>query len=310
MLYADDDVDLCEAHIVNKAFGASSLSTVQRKDVDGFYGSVFESDFVDLKDRGRKSADVLADRALAKRFRPKIMAAGRPIDYYMPTGPIPPEHTRVILGGPHGDVAFVLKAPPDEVAALSSADWTVAVEKDVRIPALVSTLKAAHLTLFEMLGYTYALSAGGHFLGHDVLGKFFLENRGKAKSEVLARASLHFREFAHMMRPMLGVPDSFKGTAEEKAVYVCERGSIRWGMIVMVRTTPGPLHAVLVPVLEDPVAAPIFMNFLRGSTDEPFAARLAWFRGDRWEAATETVNAHWPKTGVLYPEMEATATTS
>jgi hypothetical protein len=207
-------------------------------------------------------------------------------------------------------VAFALKAPPDEVAALSSAEWTVAMEKDVRIPALVATLKAAHLTMFEMLGYTYALSAGGHLLGHDVLGKFFLENRGKAKSEVLASAFLHFREFAHMMRPMLGVPDTFKGTAEEKAVYLCERGSIRWGMIVMIRTTPGPLHAVLVPVLEDPVAATVFMNFLRGSTDEPFAMRLAWFRRDRWEAATETVNAHWPRTGVLYPDQAPTATTS
>lgn len=278
--------------------------------MDAFYGSAFEAEFVDLKDHGRKAADVLADRALARRLRPRIVAAGRPIEHYVPTGPIPAKHTRVILGGPHGDVAFALKAPPDEVAALTSAEWTVAVEKDLRIPALVSTLKAAHLTLFEMLGYTYALSAGGHFLGHDVLGKFFLENRGKPKRDVLAKAFHRFREFAHMMRPMLGVPDTFRGTAEEKAVYVCERGSIRWGMIVMVRTTPGPLHAVLVPVLEGPVAATIFMSFLRSSTDEPFAVRLAWFRGDRWEAAFETVNAHWPKTGVLYPEKGAVSTTS
>jgi hypothetical protein len=100
VLYRDQDVELCEAHIVNKAFGASSLWTVQRKDVDGFYGSMFESEFVDLKDRGREPADAIRNRALTKRFRPKIVAAGRSIDYYMPTGPIPAEHTRVICGGP------------------------------------------------------------------------------------------------------------------------------------------------------------------------------------------------------------------
>jgi hypothetical protein len=182
------------------------------------------------------------------------------------------------------------------------------VEKDLRIPALVSTLKAAHLTLFNMLGYSYAISAGGHFLGHDVLGRFFLENEGRPKADVLASAYPYFREFAHMMRPMLGVPDSFRGTAEEKAIYLCERGAIRWGMIVMVRTGPGPLHSVLVPLLEDLVAANVFVSFLRGATDDAFATRLAWFRGDRWEAAGETVTARWPKTGVLYPEEPAVAT--
>jgi len=75
-------------------------------------------------------------------------------------------------------------------------------------------------------------------------------------------------------------------------------------MIVMVRTMPGPLHSVLVPLLDTPVAVEIFMKFIRGATDELFTARLAWFRGDEWEAATEVVNAHWPKTGVLYRQSQ------
>jgi len=46
ILYQDDNAELCEAHIVNKAFAESDRSsTVQRTDVDNFYGRCFEADF-------------------------------------------------------------------------------------------------------------------------------------------------------------------------------------------------------------------------------------------------------------------------
>ena len=41
ILFADEDVDLCQAHVVNEAFrGADRAWTVQRADVDSFYGSI------------------------------------------------------------------------------------------------------------------------------------------------------------------------------------------------------------------------------------------------------------------------------
>jgi hypothetical protein len=307
ILYADHDVELCEAHIVNEAFGASSRWTVQRKDVDGFYGSIFESDFVDMKHRGRGISAAMTDRAVAKRLKPQVVVNGRSVDYYTATGPVPPEHTRLTLVGPQGQIPIVLKLRPEEVAALKTAPWRLEIAKDLRIAALVSTLKAAHLTLFQMLGYRYALSPGGRFLGDSVLGRFFLKNAGRPKAAVLAAAHAHFREFAHMMRPLPDMPESFKGTAEEQAVWVWESGGIRWGMVVMVRTTPGPLHAVLVPIMTSPVAAETFMRFLQGSSDERITARLTYFRGDHWEGAMETVTHHWPKTGMLYPEEPGAA---
>lgn len=308
MLYADEDVELCQAHIVNRAFGASSRWTVQRKDVDGFYGSAFESDFLDLKHRARTIPELMADRGLAMRFKPQIMLEGRPVEYYAGgAGPVPPQHTRLVLDGPLGQVPVVLKLSPEELAAKTKAHWGLSMERDLRVPALVSALKAAHLTLFDMLGYTYALSAGGHFLGHDVLGSFFLKNAGQPKAAIVGAAHAHFREFVHLMRPLLGVADTFKGTADEKAVWVCERGSIKWGMVVMVRTMSGPLHAVLVPLLESPIAANVFMRFLQGSSDEAIVVRLTYFRGDRWEAAKETVTHQWPKSGILFPEEAGAA---
>jgi len=81
-------------------------------------------------------------------------------------------------------------------------DWQISVEKDLRLPALVSLLKAAHLTLFEMLRYRYVLSAVGHFMGQSILGKFFLQNEGLAKQAVIANAYGHFREFMNLVRPV------------------------------------------------------------------------------------------------------------
>src|SRR5215213_1188216 len=50
ILLVDEQVELCRAHIVNQAFAASSRRwTVQRKDVDNFFGSAFESAFLALQ---------------------------------------------------------------------------------------------------------------------------------------------------------------------------------------------------------------------------------------------------------------------
>ena len=192
--------------------------------------------------------------------------------------------------------------PPKEVAALAGADWRIEMKKDVRIPAFVSLLKAAHLTLFHMLGYRCALSAGGYFLGRTILGDFFLANRGRPKTEVVANARPYFREFAHMLRPVQGARATFKGTADDRILLLCEKGTIRWGLVVLVRTSPDSVASVLVPLLDSPVAARVFLNFLQGSSDEEITTRLSWFRGDCWQSAMETTTHLWPKTGILYPD--------
>jgi hypothetical protein len=51
ILFRDEPVDLCQAHIA--AFHDSSRAgTVQRADVDNFVGSVFEADFVAMQHEG------------------------------------------------------------------------------------------------------------------------------------------------------------------------------------------------------------------------------------------------------------------
>src|SRR5207244_1558418 len=87
VLFRDEDVELCAAHIINKDFPKTSRRwTVQRKEVDSFYGTYFESDFVDVNMyRGKGSAvNVLMgeDKDRIKRVKLEIRKNDKKVDYY------------------------------------------------------------------------------------------------------------------------------------------------------------------------------------------------------------------------------------
>ena len=123
-----------------------------------------------------------------KHLRPRTYVNGKLVGHYVPKGPVPPEHVEIRIPRPNRPMRLALKLQPNEMQQSERIFLEVGIEKDCRMPALVSTLKAAHLVVFEMLGYRYSLSAGGVFLGHTVLGKFFMENEGLDKQHVLANA--------------------------------------------------------------------------------------------------------------------------
>ncbi|HXY14449.1 MAG TPA: hypothetical protein VEI26_08120 [Terriglobales bacterium] len=303
ILFRDEKVPLCCAHIVNAAFSASDRGwTVQRADVDNFYGSAFEGDFVDIQHRGPQLTDsVLGHPVLSRKLRPKIMIGGEQVEHFVANGPVPPHFTEVRIDGPNGPIRLGLKIHPDD--ALKTSQWQIAIEKDIRLPALVSTLKAAHLTLFEMLGYRYALSAGGYFLGHDVLGKFFVSNKGRSKADVVANGLSHFREFANMMRPLLSPPPDLKGTADDRFVFVCRcDGDTPWAFIVFVKTSH-LVHSVLVPVLESESAAGRFMAFLKGKGCRIRANRCR-FDGKNWYGAKDYEFLNWPTADIEEPVFQ------
>jgi len=70
VLFVDEDAALCKGHVVSQAFPSSTRRwTVQRKDVDSFYGSYFETDFQALLYReGGTPASVLFDKKLSRSF--------------------------------------------------------------------------------------------------------------------------------------------------------------------------------------------------------------------------------------------------
>src|SRR5580704_2185680 len=158
IVFRDEDVELCQGHIVNRAFPKSGRNwTVQRRDVDNFYGHYFEGDFVDIQYHGGPSLDqIIVDPDLSKKLRPEILLDNKVVRHFVAHDPVPDHFTEAIVGGPYGEIRLGLKIHPDDAATAISKGCQIAIEKDIRLPALVSLLKAAHLTLFEILGYRYA----------------------------------------------------------------------------------------------------------------------------------------------------------
>ena len=153
--------------------------------------------------------------------------------------------------------------PPSEVMSAARRKWEIVVSEDIRVQALVSLIKGAHLTLFELLGYRYALSAGGRFVGRDILGEFFTQNRSLRKSEVFDNALAFFREFEHMVRPVESLTIDVAGTVTDRQLFVCTgSGGIAWALIVLIKTS-AKLHAVMIPVFDELDAVPAFFKVSR-----------------------------------------------
>jgi hypothetical protein len=255
---------------------------------------MFEADFLTLQYRDKKNLlDSLGNAALGRLLRPRIFFKGDELEYYAPTKILPAAHSRIVVEQEgKRPVPLVIKLAPAQLLSGIDTDLDIRIEKDIRLPALVSLLKAAHLTMFDMLGYRYALSSGGHFLGHDILGAFYQANRQHDKTVVLSAANIHFREFVNLVRPILSAPPAFNGTATDKCLFVCTGSPKPWAFMALIKTGEH-MHGVLVPILEDAEGAARFASMLKSSTPR-FEVRLARYEGSRWEMETNSRMIEWP----------------
>lgn len=297
ILFVDEETELCKAHIVNKAFAAASRRwTLQRKDVDNFFGTMFEGTFVDLQfNEPGVASKALVQPDLYRRFRPKILLDGVEVEHFVATGPVPKAFAELQLELDRGSVRLGLKMPKECLAVNTDPDLQFEVSRDLRVPAVVSILKAAHLTMFELLGYTYALGPGGAWLG-QVLGTFYLQNTGRAKEDVLRNAVGHFGPLAAMVRPVTAAPAAITGTVDDRWVHLCWSDDATdrtpWGIVVYVRTGD-TLHAVLLPALEHQVGADRFAQFL-GTQGDVFEVSIARFVDTHWTVQKERRSVQWP----------------
>lgn len=297
ILLVDDDTALCKGHVVSQAFPDSTRRwTVQRKDVDNFYGSHFEADFTALLYKeGGTPASVLFDKKLSRSFDVTITVDGEPVDHYFAKGDIPGHFTRFELyKDDGGSVLLGLKMDPETTFEKADLQWETWVSKDFRVPALVSLIKAGYLTLFSMLGYRYALSAGGLLVGHHVLGQFFKRNVEKPKQAVLDESREFFGPYVHMVRPVTKTKLQLAGTAADGSMFLCTSFSGEpWATVVFIKTSR-QLHAVLLPLTESEAAYRTFVSFLRND-ETTLRANFLKFERDHWTANPKPVTLEWPK---------------
>ncbi|RYZ77740.1 MAG: hypothetical protein EOP06_30170 [Proteobacteria bacterium] len=186
---------------------------------------------------------------------------------------------------------------------LDESKFEVEYKRDVRVQMVATLIKAAHLTMFELLGYNYALRAAGEYIGHQILGKFFIENKGKSRSEVALAAHSHFREFATMVRPIFHPDFEPQGTIEDNYLHFCVGGSGQyWAMIVFVKTGE-MVHGVLLPTFDTVDTISTFLDFLQNENEEIHVSNSRFnVELSQWEIAPKVNRLTWPKKGTLYPE--------
>lgn len=178
-------------------------------------------------------------------------------------------------------------------------DWELVVERDCRLPALVSLIKSAYLGLFRMLGYRYALSASGLAVGRAILGRFYEENAGKAAHQAQEAAREFFRPYRHMVRPIVSmgeVGEPPRGTVEDGRAGACFGSSgRRFALMVWVRVGEA-LHAVLLPEIKHPDSAEAYWAFLNDGR-ETLMINEARFdsEGEQWLVSDRAITARWPK---------------
>lgn len=299
ILYVDEPVPLCRAHIVNRAFaGAPRNWTVQRRDVDSHFGSRFEADFTLLAHKDRiLGGDGFGDRQVAKRLTTRVLAGEEEIPHFLATGPPVAGFTPLQMVD-SGRLVY-LKMPPEEVDRRLEENWSIETTADLRVGAAISLVKSAHLTLFSLLGYRYVFSAGARLIGWDLLGAIFKDTIRCTRQQAQERAKERLREWVHVVRPILSDISEFEGTIVDRLMLVAWTASGRpWAAIVKVPIGEGASFGVLLPCCDGPDELVTYLDFLKSGKDE-IRVKLARLvddqEGGRLEVSEKEYPLNWPK---------------
>jgi hypothetical protein len=219
ILLKDDKAEMIRGHIVNEPLKSSNEWVPQRKDVDGFFGSVVEPEFIQIiQDRERDPLEIWFEKGLRKKHRPKLMIDGETIDHYFPKNSqhLVPGHTGLIVTDNKENpiCKLALKVPPERLIEAKEGQIELVVERDYRPSVIAALLKSAHLTLFKIMGYQHVLSATGLLLA-DILRQFFCEHDGKhGVSE--KKVERYFLRYESMVTPLIVENDAWlRGTIED-----------------------------------------------------------------------------------------------
>jgi hypothetical protein len=229
-----------------------------------------------------------------------LLREGNPVEYFYPRGEVPQQFSRVYLAGLDPSTSLGIKMHPSDVVAAAEERWEIEVSGDIRLPMLVSTIKAAHLSIFKTLGYQYALRPAGRFVGYDILGRFFLLHQSTPKRDLPTQTGRFFGEFVHMVRPVISTTIGAQGTVTDRLMFLCMGGSgIPWAFIVLVRTDE-QMYGVLIPSFEGPDQVGAFLGFL-DNMNSSIQVKTCRFEGDKWQVSQGTMPMTWPKDGTLLP---------
>jgi len=270
MLHEDQPAELCMGHVINSACPDSFRGrVVQRKDVDGWYGAVFEAEFTtNVLVRAMGIEKAMQDPSVRKKATVRILVGEEELEYYEDNGIDVPGHTLMAIHFGQGDpVLLRIKKSKEELDTLRAKGIqpTFVIGKDARIPAFVTLVKMAYLSLFRLLGYSYALNPDGKRIGHDLLGNFFRKHETQTVQEARKAATNFFRPYLNMMRMVSGFTGKGTdpvGTVEDRLLSACVApNKTIFALSVYIRTADQH-YSVLLPYYDNPEGEVTFNKFI------------------------------------------------
>lgn len=295
ILLSDENVELCAGHVINESIPKTARTcVVQRKDIDGFFGSLVEDSFATaVKINGGRVREILENVELRRKVPYSVSVEGKLVECYEVNGHSAISHPVVGLENDSGQfLKLALKMSADEIP--ETAHLRIAVERDYTPEAVATLLKAAHLTMFAVFGYQYVFSAAGLDVAR-VLREFYLLNRHLPRKDQIASMKTYFPQFAGMIIPLGGYQDGIvSGSIKDRRFIVCVGSSGHfYSLGVLVKT--GDQMSVVLLAPDRAEVMDTYISFTKERWKNPFRYHLADFVD-----ATFSHQAHWKGYKNLY----------
>jgi hypothetical protein len=203
----DEPTELIKGHVFSQSLpGCRRTWVPQRKDIDNVFSTV-EADFhAAINARSVSIDEIMADKKLYKQIRPTFEFNGARVK-----------------GGFHrmgrkkdNQVDFVAQLPIAEVGEKSSVTIDSIIERDDCAAAFICALQSAHLTMFELLGYSYVFSYSGQFLA-GILNEYAQRTANDKASKIRVAESFH-STCMQMVVPLEATSEKlpFQGTLDDQ----------------------------------------------------------------------------------------------
>ena len=247
--------ELCDGHVISDAFGDSSQTIVQVKNVDNCFGGTVEAKSIaGARATATPSENVIRD--LKPPVKINILANGKKVQHYSADKPkiqkqAEESESQTVVSIPDADgntytIGLNLSNAKMQELLQCETKWEVESSCDFSAEMIGTILHSAHLTMFAIMKYKYVFSAGGTEMA-GILKKYYqLAKSIKKDPQKLATENQnYFSQFENRVRALPGeIANQFKGTIEDNIFVAWVSSSKKYIAFGVFVKTGGVLHIV------------------------------------------------------------------
>ena len=251
----ETDEELCDGHVISRAFGDSSQKIIQVKDVDNCFGGKVEA-----KSIAGALATATPSENMLRDARPhvkvRILANGKKVQHYSADKPkiqkqAEESESQTVVSIPDADgntytIGLNLSNAKMQELLQCEAKWEMESSCDFGAEMIGTILHSAHLTMFAIMKYKYVFSSGGYEMAGILKEYYQLASSIKKDRKKLATENRnYFSRFQNRVRALHGdMAKQLKGTIEDNFFVAWVSSSKKYIAFGVFVKTGGVLHIV------------------------------------------------------------------